>query len=194
METCPPYLFFTDEALDRLGPFAKCNPPLRGEAEVRGLRQCLREGLIEVVGTDHSPFLAADKATGAANIFLAPPGLAGLEVLVPLMLTAAHHGWITLEEVAALCAENAARLFALPQKGRVEPGADADLTIVDVAATWRYDSTAALTKSRDNMRIYDGVEMHGRVAATLVRGVVVYQDGVVTGTPGHGRFVRPARA
>ncbi len=194
VETCPPYLFFTDEALDRLGPFAKCNPPLRGEAEVRGLRQCLREGLIEVVGTDHSPFLAADKATGAANIFLAPPGLAGLEVLVPLMLTAAHHGWITLEEVAALCAENAARLFALPQKGRVEPGADADLTIVDVAATWRYDSTAALTKSRDNMRIYDGVEMHGRVAATLVRGVVVYQDGVVTGTPGHGRFVRPARA
>ena len=79
VETCPPYLFFTDEALDRLGPYAKCNPPLRGEKEVRGLRQCLREGLIEVVGSDHSPFLAEDKARGADNIFLAPPGLAGLE-------------------------------------------------------------------------------------------------------------------
>jgi len=191
VETCPPYLFFTDEALDRLGPFAKCNPPLRGEREVRGLRQCLREGLIEVVGTDHSPFLAEDKAKGDENIFLAPPGLAGLEVLVPLMLTAAHHGWITLEDVAALCAENAAKLFGLPHKGRLQPGADADLTIVDLATTWRYDSAGALTKSRANMRIYDGVEMHGRVVSTVVRGAVVYRDGVVTGRPGHGRFVRP---
>ncbi len=194
VETCPPYLFFTDEALDRLGPFAKCNPPLRGEKEVRGLRQCLREGLIEVVGTDHSPFLAEDKAQGADNIFLAPPGLAGLEVLVPLMLTAAHHGWITLEDVAALCAENAAKLFGLPQKGRIQAGADADLTLVDLATTWRYDSAAALTKSRDNMRIYDGVELHGRVVSTVVRGAVVFTDGAVTGKPGHGRFVRPAQA
>lgn len=194
VETCPPYLFFTDEALDRLGPFAKCNPPLRSEREVRGLRQCLREGLIEVVGTDHSPFLEEDKARGAGNIFLAPPGLGGLEVLVPLMLTAVHHGWITLEDVAALCAENAAKLFDLPQKGRVQAGADADLTVVDLASTWRYDSAAALTKSRASMRIYDGIELHGRVTATLVRGAVVYRDGVVTGTPGHGRFVRPARA
>jgi allantoinase len=194
VETCPPYLFFTDEALDRLGPFAKCNPPLRSEREVRGLRQCLREGLIEVVGTDHSPFLAEDKATGDDNIFLAPPGLAGLEVMVPLMLTAAHHGWITLEDVAALCSENAAKLFALPRKGRLQPGADADLTIVDLGATWRYDSAGALTKSRANMRIYDGVEMHGRVVSTVVRGAVVYQDGVVTGSPGHGQFVRPEPA
>ena len=194
VETCPPYLFFTDEALDRLGPYAKCNPPLRSEREVRGLRQCLREGLIEVVGTDHSPFLAEDKAKGDDNIFLAPPGLAGLEVMVPLMLTAAHHGWITLEDVAALCSENAAKLFALPHKGRLQAGADADLTIVDLGATWCYDSAGALTKSRANMRIYDGVEMHGRVVSTVVRGAVVYQDGVVTGSPGHGQFVRPEPA
>ena len=191
VETCPPYLFFTDDALDRLGPYAKCNPPLRADRDVRGLRQCLREGLIEVIGTDHSPFLAADKEAGDGNIFLAPPGLAGLDLLVPLMLTAAHHGWITLEDVAALCAENAAKLFGLPQKGRLQEGADADLTIVDLDTAWRYDSSAALTKSRANMRIYDGVELHGRVVSTIVRGAVVFADGRVTGTPGHGRFVRP---
>lgn len=192
VETCPPYLFFTDEALDRLGPFAKCNPPLRGEKEARGLRQCLREGLIEVVGTDHSPFLAEDKARGAENIFLAPPGLAGLEVLVPLMLTAVHRGWITLEDLAGLVSENAARLFRLPQKGRLTAGADADLTIVDLGAVWTYDSTVALTRSRANMRIYDGVEMHGRVVHTIVRGRPVCRDGVVVGPAGHGQFVRPS--
>jgi len=191
VETCPPYLFFTDEALDRLGPYAKCNPPLRGENDVRGLRQCLREGLIEVIGTDHSPFLAEDKDRGAANIYLAPPGLAGLEVLVPLMLTAVHRGWITLEALAGLLSENAARLFRLPQKGRLVAGADADLTIVDLGAVWTYDSTAALTKSRANMRIYDGVELHGRVVHTIVRGAPVYRDGEVIGRPGHGQFVRP---
>lgn len=194
IETCPPYLFFTDEALDRLGPFAVCNPPLRGDADVRGLRECVREGLVAVVGTDHSPFLAEDKALGADDIFRTPPGLGGLEVLVPLMLTAAHHGWITLEQVAALCSEQAAALFRLPRKGRLAVGADADLTIVDLGATWEYDSTSAITKSRANMRIYDGVTMHGRVTGTIVRGAVVYRDGVVIGTPGHGRFVRPEPA
>lgn len=193
VETCPPYLFFTDEALDRLGPFAKCNPPLRGEQEVRGLRQAVREGLIEVVGTDHSPFLAEDKALGNDNIFKAPPGLAGLELLVPMLLTATYEGWLTLEDVAALSAENAAKLFGLPQKGRIQEGADADLTLVDLDTTWRYDSASALTKSRANMRIYDGLELHGRVAATVVRGAIVYRDGVVTGAPGHGQFVRPVR-
>ncbi|MGE0816540.1 MAG: dihydroorotase family protein [Vicinamibacterales bacterium] len=194
VETCPPYLFFTEEALDRLGPFAVCNPPLRGEREVRGLRQCLREGLIEVIGSDHSPFLADDKARGADAIFDTPPGLAGLEVLVPLMLTAAHHGWITLEDVAALLSENAARLFGLTQKGRLQPGADADFTVVDLDAAWRYDATAAVTRARANMRLYDGVELHGRVVSTVVRGALVYHDGVVTGAPGHGRFVRPTRS
>jgi dihydropyrimidinase/allantoinase len=191
VETCPPYLFFTDEALDRLGPYAKCNPPLRGIAERDGLRRAVAAGHIDVIGTDHSPFLAADKAAGDADIFLAPPGLGGLEVLLPLMLTAVHEGWLTLEAVPALLAENAARLFRLPRKGRVAPGADADLALVDLAASWTYDHRAAVTRSRDNMRIYDGLTLHGRVVTTVVRGVPVVRDGAVVGRPGHGRFVRP---
>lgn len=191
VETCPPYLFFTADALDRYGPFAKCNPPFRSEAEVRGLRQCLRDGLIEVIGSDHSPFTEADKQRGADNIFEAPPGLCGLEVLLPLMLTAAHQGWIGLSDVAALTSENAARLFRLPAKGRLDAGADADLAIVDLGAAWRYDSTAAVTRSRANMRAFDGLELQGRVVATVVRGAIVYRDGAVVGRPGHGRLLAP---
>jgi allantoinase len=191
LETCPPYLLFTDEALDRLGAFAKCNPPLRSAGEMAALWQAVGDGLIDYIGTDHSPFLG-DEKRAAATIFQAPPGLCGLDVLAPLMLTAVAHGRLTLARMVALCSTRAAELFHLPLKGRVAAGCDADFTLVDLQARWRYDAATALTRSRDNMAIYDGLALQGRVVSTWVRGVRVFSDGAVVGPPGHGRFVRPA--
>lgn len=191
VETCPPYLFFTDEALDRLGPFAKCNPPLRSAEGVLALWRALDAGLIDYLGTDHSPFLANEKAAATDDIFAAPPGLCGLEVMAPLMLTAVADGRLTLSRMVELCSTRAADLFRLAGKGRVAEGADADLTLVDLGAAWTYDSRQAITKSRANMAIYDGVRMRGRVVSTFVRGVRVFHDGAITGPAGHGRFVRP---
>lgn len=191
IETCPPYLFFTDEALDRLGPFAKCNPPLRSEDDREGLWRALQEGLIDFIGTDHSPFLHSDKASAGDNIFAAPPGLCGLELLTPLMLTAVHDRRLTLAQLVRVCSEQAALIFRLPQKGRVSAGADADLTVVDVRHAWRYDASRAVTRSGANMAIYDGLSLRGRVVHTIVRGSLVVEEGGLVGTPGYGRFVRP---
>lgn len=190
VETCPPYLLFTNDALDRLGPFAKCNPPLRSAAEVEALWQAVDAGLIDYIGTDHSPF-TGDEKRAAGSIFQAPPGLCGLDVLAPLMLTAVADGRLPLARMVALCSTRAAELFRLPRKGRVAVGGDADLTLVDLQARWRYDAGTALTRSRDNMAIYDGLALQGRVVSTWVRGVRVYSDGALVGPPGHGRFVRP---
>ncbi len=192
VETCPPYLFFTDEALDRIGPFAKCNPPLRSTEGVRALWGALDAGQVDYIGTDHSPFLEHEKAAAADDIFKAPPGLCGLEVMAPLMLTAVAEGRLSLPRMVELCSARAARLFGLTRKGRMDPGADADLALVDLDAAWTYDSRQALTKSRANMAIYDGFAMRGRVVSTFVRGVRVFHEGEVTGPAGHGRFVRPA--
>lgn len=192
VETCPPYLFFTDEALDRLGPFAKCNPPLRSADDVLALWRALDAGLIHYLGTDHSPFLAGEKSAATDDIFKAPPGLCGLEVMAPLMLTAVAEGRLTLPRLVELCSTRAADLFRLPGKGRLAEGADADLTLVDLDAAWTYDSRQAITKSRDNMVIYDGTRLRGRVVSTFVRGVRVFHEGAITGPAGHGRFVRPA--
>jgi allantoinase len=192
IETCPPYLWFTDEALDRLGPFAKCNPPLRSAADVAALWRALEAGQIDYIGTDHSPFTAEEKSAGADDIFRAPPGLCGLEVMAPLMLTATCDGRLTLPRMVDLCAARAALLFRLPAKGRIAPGSDADFTLVDLGARWRYDSRQAITRSAGNMRIYDGTALQGRVVSTFVRGVRVFSDGQIIGPPGHGRFVRPA--
>ncbi len=191
IETCPLYLYFSDEALERLGPLAKCNPPLRSADDRDQLRRLVKDGAIDHVGTDHSPFLADEKARGNDDIFAAPPGLCGLDVFAPLMLTAVSQGWLSLPDVARLCSERAAVVFALARKGRLAAGGDADLTLVDLGARWTYDSATALTRSRANMAIYDGLRLQGRVVSTWVRGVRVYQDGAIVGSPGHGRFVRP---
>lgn len=191
-ETCPPYLWFTEEALDRLGAFAKCNPPLRSADEVAQLWRAVAAGHIDYLGTDHSPFLAEEKDAHAADIFRAPPGLCGLEVFGPLMLTAVADGQLTLRRMVDLCATRAAAIFRLPSKGHIAPGADADLTLVDLDARWTFDSRNAFTRSRANMAIYDGVALKGRVVSTFVRGARVFQDGEVVGVPGHGRFLAPA--
>jgi dihydropyrimidinase/allantoinase len=190
VETCPPYLYFTDEALDRLGPFAKCNPPLRSSDDVGELWGALHSGQIDYLGTDHSPFLG-DEKTAAPDIFAAPPGLCGLDVFAPIMLTAVAEQRLSLTQVVCLCATRTADVFRLPRKGRIAVGADADLTLVDLAAAWTYDARRAQTRSKANMAIYDGMALRGRVVATLVRGVRVFSDGAVMGPMGHGRWIAP---
>ncbi|MEW6322316.1 MAG: allantoinase AllB [Acidobacteriota bacterium] len=190
VETCPPYLLFTEEALDRLGPFAKCNPPLRDEPGREALWQAVQDGRIEYLGTDHSPFLGEEKS-GAVDIFAAPPGLCGLDVFGPVMLTAVGEGRLALTDVVRLCSTRAASLFQLPSKGAIAVGKDADFVLVDLAARWRFDASRSFTKSRANMAIYDGLPLQGRIVSTWVRGARVYEEGQITGAEGHGRALRP---
>jgi dihydroorotase-like cyclic amidohydrolase len=107
------------------------------------------------------------------------------------MLTAVNQGRISLPRVAYLMAERAADLFRLPGKGRIAVGHDADLTLVDLAAEWTFDRRRSFSKAGDNMRVYHGRQMKGRVISTLVRGRRIYQEGDIVAQPGYGRFVRP---
>jgi dihydroorotase-like cyclic amidohydrolase len=193
VETCPQYLFLTEESLREHGPFAKCNPPLRHRDQVDGMWRQIQEGNVDVLGTDHAPHLPGAMLAGHADIFQAPAGLPGLEVLLPLMLTAAHRRQVTLPEVVRLTSARAAEVFRLPGKGAIDPGYDADLVLVDTAASWTFDCAQAFSKSRGSMRVYQGTHMHGRVVTTLVRGLRVYDGGQIVARPGHGQFVRPAR-
>lgn len=191
-ETCPHYLFLTDEALKEHGPYAKCNPPLRNRATVEQLWSYLRDGAIDVIGSDHAPFLDSEKQKGLHDIFGAPAGFPGLEPMLPLMLDAVNKGLLSLTELARLMSERAAALFRLPSKGRIAPGADADLTLVDMQREWTFDRNLSFSKAKDTMRVYDGMKISGQVVTTFSRGERVYQDGEITAKPGRGKFVRPA--
>ena len=191
-ETCPPYLFLTDADLATYGPYAKTNPPVRDEFLVEAMWERVARGEIDIIGTDHSPFLASEKEPGWDNMWAAPPGAPGIEILVPLMLTAVAYGRITLERMVALLSTNSAAIFGMAgRKGVIAVGADADFMLVDLAAEGRIDTNTWESKSRVTARLWHGRQTRGAVVSTFVRGQQVSHNGQVIGQPGWGRFVAP---
>lgn len=191
VETCPQYLFLTMEELNRHGPFAKCNPALRTAEEVENLWPYLLDGTIDVIGTDHSPYIPAEKEVGQDDIFRATAGVPGLEAMLPLMLTAVNQGRLTLPALARLMSHRASQLFRLKGKGQIAPDHDADLTLVDMNRDWTFDKDRTFSKGGRNMHAYHGRKLRGQVSTTMVRGQVVYTDGQIVMEPGHGRCLRP---
>jgi dihydropyrimidinase/allantoinase len=192
VETCPHYLFLTEADIERHGPFAKINPALRSAASVDGMWAAIAAGEVDVIGSDHSPFLVEEKAPFADDMWGALPGAPGLESLLPLMLTAAADGRISLETAAALTAGNAARIYGLADKGEIRVGAHADLALVDLAYEGTIDTTTWLTRSRGTAGVWHGRRVRARVRTTIVRGRTIYRDGRLVGSPGWGNLVRPA--
>jgi dihydropyrimidinase/allantoinase len=192
VETCPHYLFLNEADIERHGPFAKINPALRPEHVVEALWASVAAGEIDVIGSDHSPFLVEEKAPYFDDMWGALPGAPGLESLLPLMLTAVADGRLTLERMVALTSGNAARIFGLRDKGAVRVGADADLAIVDLGHEGTIDTSRWLTRSRGTAAVWHGRRVRGRVASTIVRGRPVFRDGALVGERGWGRLVRPA--
>ncbi|UCH27465.1 MAG: dihydroorotase family protein [Trueperaceae bacterium] len=191
-ETCPQYLFFTQEALERHGSYAKINPPLRTEDDQEALWEALRDGTLLSVTTDHSPFTVDEKEKARTDIWAAPPGAPGVEELVPGMLHAAATGRLSLERAVDLLSTNGAKRFGLyPKKGAGLVGADADLIIADLEATTTIRKAELFTMARECDYLYDGMTFQGKVERTILGGRTVFVDGEVTGEPGWGSFVRP---
>ena len=192
VETCPHYLHLTVADLERYGPWAKINPPLRDEAAVDGLWDRLRSGAVDYVGSDHSPFLVEEKAPFRDDMWRALPGAPGLEALLPLMLTAVADGRVGLRRMVEVTSGAAARVFGLGDKGRIAPGADADVVLVDPGRPAVIDTSRWLTRSRDTAAVWNGRPVTGAVSTTIVRGRVVWDEehGLV-GPGGWGRWIRP---
>lgn len=191
-ETCPQYLVFSAEDLDRVGPYAKCNPPLRGSEDHAELWAGLLDGTLDFVATDHSPFVAADKEPGWDDIWAAYPGFPGVEILAGFVLGSALEGRLPLGDAVDLVTTAPARVFGLRGKGAIVPGADADLTFFDERGTTTVSVAALASRGRESARIWEGWSHPGRLVRTISRGVTVAVDGRVVGPPGGGRVLRRA--
>jgi allantoinase len=191
VETCAHYLALSDEDLVRLGPVAKCAPPLRDVNRQRGLWEALFRGEIDCITSDHSPCPTADKLRGDDDIFEAWGGITGIQTLVPLVLTeGVYRRNLPLDRVASLLAANPAKIAGLwPRKGAIRVGADADLLIVDLSREWRVERDWLYSRHKHSPFI--GWTMNGWITRVLRRGRTIALDGKVVDTSG-GEWLRTA--
>jgi len=189
VETCPHYLILSNESMDVYGPYAKCNPPLREKANQEKLWRALKNGTIGCLVSDHSPYTSADKDRGLEDVRLAPPGINGLELGLPLMVSeGVHTGKATFNDLAMWMSANPAKLMGVyPQKGHISIGADADFALVDPKKKWEVMPEKLETKNKWSP--YAGWQLHGKVIQTILRGETVYQEGAFLKGAGYGQFV-----
>jgi len=186
-ETCPHYLLFDEDAYREHGPLIRVNPPVREAVHQRALWGGIADGTIDMIATDHAPHLPEEKLRNV--IWQADCGFPGVETQMPLMLTQVAAGRLTLPDYVRLSSTAPARAFGLfPAKGVLQPGADADIAIVDLAR--RETITADALHSRGRITPFEGWEVRGVPVHTLVRGRFVMRDRkLVTEAGGWGRSV-----
>ncbi|TVQ52138.1 MAG: dihydroorotase [Rhodobacteraceae bacterium] len=180
-EATPHHLTFDgDEAYARLGTYLQMNPPVRGAAHRDAIFEALRQGLFDVIGSDHAPHLRAEKDRPYPE---SPSGMPGVQTLVPVMLTHVAEGRLTLERFVDLTSHGPQRVFGIAGKGRIAVGWDADFTIVDLAA--RRVIEDAWIASICGWTPYAGMTAKGWPVMTVIRGrLVMAEDEILLPTGG----------
>ncbi|HVL24670.1 MAG TPA: allantoinase AllB [Thermomicrobiales bacterium] len=185
-ETCPHYLLFTDEDVERIGALAKCAPPIRDARERETLWEAVRNGDVDWIASDHSP--APPSMKRGEDAFAIWGGISGCQHLLATALTGSHTHHVGASIVARLLATAPAERLRLAGKGAIAVGNDADLT-------WgtRQDPAPLPVEEvryRHPRSAWDEVPLTWRAGGTMLRGTVIARDGRVI-AEGGGRLVRP---
>jgi allantoinase len=188
-ETCPHYLFFDHADYERIGPAAKCAPPIRSRSTVEEMWDCVLAGLVDTIASDHSPCPWEDKAPGMQDIWKAWGGISGVQSMLPALLTeGVHKHGLSLPDLVRMISANPARIFGLyPQKGALQAGSDADMTVIDLDAEGALSAEDLLYKNKHSA--YVGYTFKGKVEQTYVRGQLVFQHGKIVAQSGSGKVL-----
>lgn len=174
-EVAPHHLFLTEADARRLGPYGAMKPPLATEADRAALWANL--DAVDCIATDHAPHTRAEKEGEDP-----PPGVPGLETMLPLLLTAVAEGRLTAERLVELTHRAPRRIFGLP----VQPD-----TWIEVDPNARYTLSDEDLHTRCGWTPFAGLAVQGRVTRVVLRGQAAFEDGEVRVQPGFGRVVKP---
>lgn len=186
VEVTPNHLTLTaPDCYERLKGFAQMNPPVRDAAHQARIWQAVRDGTVDVLGSDHAPHTREEKEHAYPD---SHSGMTGVQTLVPIMLDHVAAGRLTLQRFVDLTSHGPARLFGIMGKGRIAVGNDCDLTIVDLKR--RETITNDWIESRCGWTPLDGVTVTGWPVGTVIRGTRVVWDGALIDQPAQGQPIR----
>ncbi|USR92590.1 dihydroorotase [Phormidium yuhuli AB48] len=171
-EVTPQHLVLNTSAYAEIGSKAQMNPPLKSERDNEILWQALQDGVIDFIATDHAPHTLEEKARTYPDT---PSGMPGVETSLPLMLTQAMAGRCTVAQVARWMSTNPAKGYGIANKGRIAPGYDADLVLVDLQTYRTVEAKDLATKC--GWSPFEGWSLTGFPRFTIVGGQVVLDQG-----------------
>ncbi|MBI5389705.1 dihydroorotase [Candidatus Woesearchaeota archaeon] len=173
-EVSPHHLFLNESFFRKQGNFGKMNPPLRYEEDRKALWQAIKEGLVDLIATDHAPHTKEEKEQDFRD---APCGVPGVQTMLPLLLNAVHEKKLSLADVVRLCSENPAQVFGIEKRGQLSVGYHADICVVDLKkkGTIRNEEQ----QSKCSWTPFHGWKCTGWPVMTMVNGNVVYRNGAI---------------
>jgi dihydroorotase len=175
-EVCVHHLCLDDSKYQEFGNLIKCNPAVKTAADRLALLQALQDDRIDIVATDHAPHPLQEKEQAYQR---APSGLPLVQHALPLLLEHFHDGVLTLETIVRKSSHAVADLFGIRDRGYVREGQWADLVLVDLRRSLEVRGDDCLYKVAWSP--FEGMTLRSQVALTLVNGVVVWEDGGLTG-------------
>lgn len=189
-ETCPQYLYLNwDVFKEANGHYYATCPEIKSEEDRLKLWEGLKEGSVQVIGTDTCTFTTTQKNTWKGDFTKIPYGLPGSELMLPLLYNGVVEGKINMHQMVALCSTNPAKIYGMyPQKGAILVGSDADIVI--------YDPIKEVTIDYKNLETncdwspYQGINITGYPHLTMVRGKIVAEQGKCVGEKGYGKFIK----
>ena len=185
-EVTPNHLLLSTADLEHYGQLLIMAPPLRSKNHVEALWKGLEAGWIDALGSDHAPHALSEKS--ASSVWNVKVGVPGLETTLPLILTLVKKNRLSLAQAVQLLAEKPAEIYGLNDRGRLEQGKNADLTVVDFNRKFKIE--ASKFKSKAKYSPYDGWEVQGKPVKTFVNGLLVFDEGEIVAKAGSGSIVR----
>jgi dihydroorotase len=168
-EVTPHHLFLTEEAVATYDPNTKVNPPLRTKKDTLALRKAIKDGIIDVIATDHAPHSIEKKAI---EFQLAKSGMIGLETALPLCLNLVRDGDISITKLIELMSTNPAKILKVPG-GDLKVGSFADITVFDMDKEWIFTEDCILSKSKNSP--FKDTKLKGKVKCTICNGKIVWE-------------------
>ena len=170
-EVCPHHFILTDEDIPKNNGIWKMNPPLRSKADVEALRQGLKDGVMDVISTDHAPHMMSEKDKPMEQ---AAFGIVGLETSACLTYTElVEKGVLTVMQMAEKMSYNPAKILGLKDRGSVSAGKKADIVVFDPRREYQIDVDTFASKGKNTP--FDGWKVKGEVCCTLADGKIVYE-------------------